>query len=28
LERPRQQRRSQGPLDPVAEEVRGENEVM
>jgi hypothetical protein len=26
-ERPRQQRRSQGPLDPVAEEGRGENEV-
>jgi hypothetical protein len=27
-ERPRQQRRSQGPLDPVAEEGRGENEVV
>jgi hypothetical protein len=27
-ERPRQQRRSQGPLDPVAEEGRGENKVM
>jgi hypothetical protein len=26
-ERPRQRRRSQGPLDPVAEEGRGENEV-
>jgi hypothetical protein len=28
LERPRQRRRSQGPLDPVAEEGRGKNEVM
>jgi hypothetical protein len=27
-ERPRQRRSSQGPLDPVAEEGRGENEVM
>jgi hypothetical protein len=27
-ERPRQRRRSQGPLDPVAEEGRGENEVV
>jgi hypothetical protein len=27
-ERPRQRRHSQGPLDPVAEEGRGENEVM
>jgi hypothetical protein len=27
-EHPRQQRRRQGPLDPVAEEGRGENEVM
>jgi hypothetical protein len=28
LERPRQGHRSQGPLDPVAEEGRGENEVV
>jgi hypothetical protein len=27
-ERPRQRRRSQGPLEPVAEEGRGENEVV
>jgi hypothetical protein len=27
-ERPRQQRRNQGPLEPVAEERRGENEVV
>jgi hypothetical protein len=27
-EHPRQQRRSQDPLDPVAEEGRGENEVL
>jgi hypothetical protein len=27
-ERPRQRRRSQGPLDPVDEEGRGENEVV
>jgi hypothetical protein len=27
-EHPRQRRRSQGPLDPVAEEGRGKNEVM
>jgi hypothetical protein len=27
-ERPRQRRRSQGPLDPVAEEGRGENKVV
>jgi hypothetical protein len=27
-ERPRQRRRSQGPLDSVAEEGRGENEVI
>jgi hypothetical protein len=26
-ERPRQRRHSQGPLDPVAEEGRGKNEV-
>jgi hypothetical protein len=28
LERPRQQHCSQGPLDPVAEEGRGQNEVV
>jgi hypothetical protein len=27
-ERPRQRHRSNGPLEPVAEEGRGENEVM
>jgi hypothetical protein len=28
LEHPRQRRRSHGPLEPVAEEGRGKNEVM